>query len=103
MAHRLGERRFFLPYMERMFSLSFIQLLSLWRSMEQDLIEDQSKVSLGQILHHTAVPVDLDKDVIGLMLVSLEAEYPASETPCQVTIFINQFMDIKGDFPPSKF
>ena len=32
--HRLGECRFFLPGMERMFSLSFIQSMSLHRSME---------------------------------------------------------------------
>ena len=47
---RLGERRFFLPDMERMFFLSFIQPLSLYRSMEWDLTEEQSKASLGQIL-----------------------------------------------------
>ena len=39
--HRLGELRFFLSHMERMFSLSFIQPTSLHRSMEQDLTEEE--------------------------------------------------------------
>jgi len=30
-------------------------------------------------------------------------EYPVGETPDQAYIFINQFMDIKGDFPKGEF
>ena len=65
--HRLGKRHFFLPDMERMFSLSSIQALSLHRSMEWDLTEEQSEASLGQICQHTAIPVDHDNNVVILL------------------------------------
>ena len=77
----LGERRFFLPDMKRIFSLSFIQHLFLHRSMEWDLIEKQFEVSLGQIFHHTIVPMDHDKNVVELLHGSLEAEYPVVRLP----------------------
>ena len=32
-----------------------------------------------------------------------EREYPVGETPHQASIFINQFMDVKGDFPKGEF
>jgi len=89
--------------MKRMFSLPFKQPLSLHRSMELDLTEEHSEVSLGQIFHHTAVSVDHDKNVIRLLSGSLEVEYPAGETLHQALMFINQFMDVKGDFPPLVF
>jgi len=60
---RLGERCFFLPDMERMFSLLSIQSMSIHRSMEWDLTEEQSEVSLGQFSHHTVVPMDHDRNV----------------------------------------
>jgi len=67
--------------------------------MKWDLTKEQSEVSLGQIFHHTAVPVDHDKNVVGLLLDSLEVEHPVGQTPGQVSMFINQFMDVEGDFP----
>ena len=101
--HRLVEHRCFLPDIERMLSLSFIQPMSLHRSMEWDLTEEQSEVSLKQIFHHMAVPVDHDKNVVGLLPSSSEAEYPVGETPHLASMFINQFMDVKSDFPPGEF
>ena len=51
----------------------------------------------------TAVPVDHGKKVIGLLPGSSRVEYLASETPRQVSMFINHFMDIKGDLPTGEF
>ena len=99
----LGSITSFTPDMERIFSLSFIQPLCLHRLIEWDLTEEQSKASLGQIYQHTIVPVDHDKNVVGLLPCSLEVEYPTGETPHQASMFINQFMDVKGDFPPGEF
>ena len=86
---RLRERRFFLPDMERMFSLSPIQSMSLHRSMEWDLTEEQSEASLGQIFLHTAIPTNQDRNIIGLLLSSLEAKNPIGEPhirrPCSLT------------------
>jgi len=56
-----------------------------------------------QICQHTTVPVDHDKNIVGLLTGSFEVEYPTCETPHQASMFINQFMDIKSDFPPGEF
>ena len=74
--YRLRERHFFLPDMERMFSLSFIQLMSLHRSMEWDVTKEQSEISFRQIFHHMVVPMDQDKNVVGLLPGSLGAGVP---------------------------
>ena len=71
--------------------------------MEWDLTKEQSKVSLGQISHHTVVLADHDRNVIGLLLSSYEAECPAGETPHQAAMFINQFMAVNGAFPKGDF
>ena len=71
--------------------------------MEWDLTEEQSEASLGQICQHRTVPVDHEKNAVGLLPGSLEVEYPAGEIPHQASMFINQFMDVKGDFLPGEF
>ena len=40
---------------------------------------------------------------MSLLSGSLEVEYPAGETPHQASMFINQFMNVKGDFPLGEF
>ena len=100
---QLGECRFFLPDMERMFSLSFIQPLSLHQLIEWDLTEEHSHASLRQICEHTAILVEHDKNVVGLLPGSLEVKYPTCVTPYQASMFISQIMDVKGDFPPGEF
>jgi len=47
--------------------------------------------------------MDYDKNIVRLLLGSFEVEYPTDETPHQASMFINQFMDVKGDFPPGEF
>ena len=71
--------------------------------MKWDLPEEQSEVCLGQIFHHMVIPVDHDKNVVGLLPGSLGAEYPIGETLPQASIFINKFMDVKGDFLKGEF
>jgi len=71
--------------------------------MEWNLTEEHSEVSLGQISHHTIIPVDHDKNVVGLLSGSFWMEFPVGETPHQASMFINQFMDVKGDFPKGEF
>ena len=48
-------------------------------------------------------PAGHDRNVVGLLPGSSKAEYPVGETPQQVTMFINQFMVIKGDFLRGEF
>ena len=100
---QLKENRFFLLDMERIFFLSPIQSMSLYQLMEWDLIEEQSRVSLGRISHHIVVLAGHDKNVVRLLPGSLKAEYPEGETPHQAPMFINQFMVMKGNFPRGEF
>ena len=100
---RLRERCFFLPDMERIFSLSSIQSMSLHRSMEWELTMEQSGVSLGWISYHVAIPTSHGRNVVGLLSSSLKADYPIGETPRQVTTLINQFMAVKGDLSKGEF
>ena len=78
-------------------------IMSLHRLMEWNLTEEQFEVSVEQISHHMAILVDHDKNVVELLPGSLGAEYPIGETPRQASMFINQFMDVKGDFLKGKF
>ena len=71
--------------------------------MERDLIEEQFEVSFGQILHHTTLPVHHDKNVVGLLSGSLGVEYLVGKTLHKASMFINQFMDVKGDSPKGEF
>jgi len=61
------------------------------------------EVSLGRISHHTTIPVGYGRNIVGLLPSSLKAEFLIGETPRQATMFINQFMAIKGDFPKGEF
>jgi len=100
---RLGKRRFFLPDMERWLFLSSTQSMSLHRLMEWNLTEEQSGVSLRRISHHTAVSAGHDRNITGLLPGSLKVEYPEGETLHRATMFINQFMAVKGNFPKASF
>ena len=46
---QIGDRKFFLPNMERMYPLSYLQHMSVHRAMEWDLTRSASGVSLGII------------------------------------------------------
>jgi len=60
-------------------------------------------VSLGRISRHIAILAGHGRNIVGLLLGLLKAEYPRGETPHQATTFINQFMAVKGDFPEGDF
>ena len=47
--HQIGDRRFFLPNMERMYSLSYLQHMSVHRTMDWDLSRFVSGVSLDRL------------------------------------------------------
>jgi len=92
-------RRFFLPDIEMMFSLSSIQSMSLHWSIEWELTKKQSRVFLRRISHHTAITAGHGRNVVGLLLGSLKAEYPIGETSHQAAMFIDEFMAVKDEFP----
>ena len=50
-----------------------------------------------------AVLADQDRNIIGLLPGSSEAEYLVGEIPHQAAMFINQFKDVKGYFPKGEF
>ena len=46
---QIGDRKFFLPNMERMYPLSYLQQMSVHRAMDRDLSHFVSGVSLGRL------------------------------------------------------
>ena len=74
--------RFFLPNMERMYPLSYLQHMSVHRVMEWDLSKFVSGVSLGKLGVKEAYPVGHRKDVFDLFLGLVRTEYPKGKPLC---------------------
>ena len=72
---QIENQRFFLPNMERMFSLSCLQSMSLRQLMDWELTRVQKGVSIKQISKHTAFPAGHERDVVGMQSGLLKAEY----------------------------
>ena len=96
---QIGDRKFFLPNMERMSPLSYLQHKLVHRDMNWDLSRFVSGLSLGKLGAKEAYPVGHGTDVFGLFPRLVRAEYPKGETPQLATTFINQFLKVRGDFP----
>jgi len=95
---QIGNRRFFLPNMERIYPLSFVQHMSVHCAMEWDLFKFISGVSLSKLGAKEAHSAGHEKNVFGLFFGLVRAEYPKEETPKLATTFINQFLKVRGDF-----
>ena len=91
--------RFFLPNMERMYPLSYLQHMSVHRAMDWDLSRFVSGVSLGRLGAKEIHSTGYGKEVFGLFSGLVRSEYPRGETPKLGTTFINQFMKVRGVFP----
>ena len=66
MAPPIGDKRFFLPNMERMYPLSYLQYMSVHRTMEWDLSWFFSGMSLGKLGAKDGYTVGHGNDVFGL-------------------------------------
>ena len=86
---QIGERKFFLPNMERMYTLAFLQHMSVYRTMEWDLSKSLFGVSLGKLGVNEAYPAGYGRDVLGLQHGLVRAEYPEGETHQLAATFIN--------------
>ena len=87
---QIGDRRFFLPNMERMYPLSYLQYLSVHCTMEWDLSRFVSNVSLGKLGAKEVYSAGHGKDIFGLFPELVRPEYPKGETPQLGATFINQ-------------
>ena len=96
---QIGDRRFFLPNMERMYPLAYLQHMSVRHVMEWDLSKSISNVSLDKFGANEAYSAGHRKDVFGLYPGLVRAKYPTGETPQLATTLINQFLKMRGDFP----
>ena len=95
---QIGEKRFFLPNMERMYPLSFLQHMSVNHTMEWDLSWFVSGMSLNRLGAKEVYPAGHGKDVFGLFPRLVRPEYPKGETPQLTATFINQFLKVRVDF-----
>ena len=73
--------RFFLPNMERMYPLAYLQYMSVCQTIDWELVRLFSGVTLGKIGAREAFTVGHGRDVLGLQLDLVRAEYPTGETP----------------------
>jgi len=97
--HHIGDMRFLLPNMERMFSLSYLHHMSVHRTMDWDFSRFVSGVSLGRLSAKEVYSAGLGKDVFNLFPGLVRPEYLKGETPHLGAIFTNQFLKVRGDFP----
>ena len=76
---QIGDR-FFLPNMERMYSLSYLQHMSIHCTMEWDLSRFVSDVSLGRLGAKEVYYAGYGNDVFSLFFWLVRPEYPKGET-----------------------
>ena len=98
---QIGENLFFLPNMERMFPLSYLQSVSLLRYMYQDIVRVQSGIAIRRVSNRAAFPTGHNRENLALFSRSIKQEFPTGETPMQATTFISRFMEVNGKFPQS--
>ena len=96
--HQIGDRRFFLPNMERMYLLAYLQHTMIHCAMEWNLSKSTSSVSLSKLGVKEEYHAGHEKDIFNLYPGLVMAEYPTGETPQLATTFINQFLKVRGDF-----
>jgi len=89
-------RKFFLPNMERMYPLSYLQHMSVPRVMAWDLALPIPSVSLGTLGSKKVYNAGHGKEVFSLFPGLLRADQPVGETPQLSTTFINVFMKVGG-------
>jgi len=78
---QIGDRKFFLPNMERIYPLSYLQHMSVHRIMDWDLVKPYSGVSLGKLGIYEAYSIGHGRGVLGLQPGLVWTEYPTGETP----------------------
>ena len=98
--HQIGDRRYFLPAMERMLPLSYLQHMSVPRKMKWDVSRYIPEITLGDLGSHKVYRHDChDRTVLGLFPGSRKSELPVGEIPKLATTFLNNFMEAEGDYP----
>jgi len=100
--HQIGERHFFLPNMEQIFLLLYLQSISIHRYMNWHLVK-ASGVAIRRISNRVAFPVGHSREILELFSFSIKQEFPTGKSPKQAGTFISRFMEVKGDFPQSDF
>ena len=96
---QIGSRRFYLPNMERMYLLAYLQHMSVCRTIDWELVRPFSGVILGKIGAHEAYTFGNGRNVLGLQTGLVKAEYLMGETLLLTATFIKQFLDVGSDFP----
>jgi len=88
---QIGDRKFFLPNMERTYPLAYLQHVPVRRIMGWDLVKSYSRVPLGKIGAHEAYTVGHG---LGLHPGLIRSEYPKGETPRLGATFLQQFLEV---------
>jgi len=76
----IGNRIFFLPNIEWIYPLAYLQHMSVCWTMDWELVKAISRVFLGKIGAHETFTIGYRRDVLGLQPGLVRAEYPRRET-----------------------
>jgi len=77
---QIRDKKFFLPNIERMYPLAYLQHMSVRRTIEWDLSKSFFSVSLGKLGMNEAYSAGHGEDVFGLQPGLVRAKYPTGET-----------------------
>ena len=99
---KIGDQHLFLPDMDRMYPLIYLQPMSIPRLMDWELTRVQDGVTMGTIINRNARPTG-SRVVTGLLPGLVKQEFPMGETPKSGGTFISRFIAAKGDFPATNF
>ena len=78
---QIGNRRFFLSNIERMYPLAYLQHMSVCWTMDWELVKPISGVTMGKIGASEAFTIGHGRNVLGLQPGLIIAEYLIGETP----------------------
>ena len=95
-------RNMFIPDMDRMYPLIYMQPLSITRSMPWNLTGTVGGVMTGHIVNRNARPAG-PQVISGLNPGLYRPEFPIGETPASGGAFIHQFKLAGGNYPASYF
>ena len=100
---QIGDRRFFLPDMHRMFPISYYQCASVPRHMNWDLVREQDGVAVGVLTHKGVNTAGYNRQVSALEPCLFSRGYPLGETASPANTFMRRFLAAKGEFPTAVF
>lgn len=88
--------------MVRTISIPYLQSLSLPRTMDWDLVQEQDGITAGTMLHNNARPCGT-RQMVAHFPGLRHSTFPVNENPKPANTLIRRFMAADGAFPAKDF